>query len=82
METLISDSAKVEISKKVLVILYTYAITKNHQYEPHHQHKNYAELVWQTIKKQLVNNLMNRTGAPLPLIGSLLSNTPSSSGIA
>ena len=61
METLISDSAKVEISKKVVDVLRTYAI-KNHQSEPHHQHQNYAEHVWRTIK-QLAKNFMNRTGA-------------------
>ena len=62
MDTLVSDRAQVEISKKVVNILRTYCI-KDFQSEPEHQHQNYAERRWQTIK-QYVNTIMDRTVSP------------------
>ena len=62
MDKLISDSAKSEISNKVLDILRAYCID-DWQSEPHHQHQNFAERRYQTIKR-LVNTIMDRTGAP------------------
>ena len=46
---LISELAKVEISKQVKEILRMYAI-KNMQSEPNHQHQNYAEREIQEVK--------------------------------
>ena len=62
MDILISDSAQVEISKKVLDILRAYRID-DHQSEPHHQHQNFAERRYQTVKRY-VNTIMDRTGSP------------------
>ncbi len=62
MDKLISDSAKSEISKKVMDILRTYSID-NWNSEPYHQNQNPAEWRYRTIKAW-TNNVMNRSGAP------------------
>ena len=62
MDKLISDHAQSEISNRVLDILRAYCID-DWQSEPHHQHQNFAERRYQTIKR-LVNTIMDRTGAP------------------
>ena len=62
MDRLISDSAQSEISKKVLDILRHYTIDA-WQSEPYHQHQNFAENRWGTVKR-IANNVLNRTGAP------------------
>jgi hypothetical protein len=62
MDKLISDRAPAEISYKVLEILRAYAID-DWQSEPYHQHQNYAEQRYQTIKKY-VNKILDSTGAP------------------
>ena len=61
MDLLISDSAKSEISKKVKDLLRAYCI-KDYQSESQHQHQNFAENRYGTIKCW-VNTIMNRTGA-------------------
>jgi hypothetical protein len=61
MDLLISDRAQVEISKKVKDLLRAYRI-KDYQSEPHHQHQNFAENRYGTVKRW-VNTIMNRTGA-------------------
>jgi len=62
MSKLISDSAKSEISKKVLDILRALHIS-NWMSEPYHQNQNPAERRYRTIKNW-TNTIMNRTGAP------------------
>jgi Reverse transcriptase (RNA-dependent DNA polymerase) len=62
MEKLISDRALAEIGSKVHDILRALFID-DWQSEPHHQHQNFAELHYSTIKTR-TNVLMNRTGAP------------------
>ena len=62
MDKLISDRAQVETSKKVQDILRA-LIIDDWQSEPHHQHQNFAENRWQTVK-MYCNNVLNRTGAP------------------
>ena len=62
MDKLISDRSQVEISHKAKDILRAYCID-DWQSEPHHQHQNYAERRYATIKP-LVNMLLNMTGAP------------------
>ena len=62
MDKLISDSARVEISKRVLDILRALVID-NWQSEPYFQHQNYAERRWQDLKKY-TNWVMDITGAP------------------
>jgi hypothetical protein len=49
MDKLISDSAKVEISKQVLDILRALCIN-DWQSKPQYQHQNYAERRWGTLK--------------------------------
>jgi hypothetical protein len=61
MDVLISDRAKIEISKKVKDLLRAYRI-KDHQSEPHHQHQNFAENWYGTVK-QWVNAIMKSMGA-------------------
>ena len=58
---LVSDSAQVEISKKVQDILRSLCID-DWQSEPHQQHQNPAERRYQTVKR-LTSTLMDRTGA-------------------
>ena len=65
MDKLISDRAQVEISNKAKEILRAYCID-DWQSEPHHQHQNYAERRYATIKP-LVNMILNTTGAPSEL---------------
>ena len=62
MDKLLSDSAKTEISKKVMDILRAYHISNWHS-EPYHQNQNPAEWRYRTIKSW-TNTVMNRSGAP------------------
>ena len=62
MDKLLSDSAKTEISKKVMDILRAYHISNWHS-EPHHQNQNPAEGQYRTIKSW-TNTVRNRCGAP------------------
>ena len=59
---LLSDSAKTEISHKVMDILRAYHISNWHS-EPYHQNQNPAEWRYRTIKSW-TNTVMNRSGAP------------------
>ena len=62
MDKLLSDSAKTEISNKVMDILRAYHISNWHS-EPYHQNQNPAEWRSRTIKSW-TNTVMNRSGAP------------------
>ena len=62
MDKLLSDSAKTEISNKVMDILRSYHISNWHS-EPHHQNQNPAEWRYRTIKSW-TSTVMNRSGAP------------------
>ena len=62
MDKLPSDSAKTEISNKVMDILRAYHISNLHS-EPYHQNQNPAEWRYRTIKSW-TNTVMNRSGAP------------------
>ena len=62
MDKLLSDSAKTEISNKVLDILRAYHISNWHS-EPYHQNQDAAEWRYRTIKSW-TNTVMNRSGAP------------------
>ena len=62
MDKLLSDSAKTEISNKVMDILKAYQIFNWHS-EPYHQNQNPAEQRYRTIKSW-TNAVMNRSGAP------------------
>ena len=62
MDKLLSDSAKTEISKKIMDILRAYHIS-NWYSEPYHQNQNPAEWRYRTIKSW-TNTFMNRSGAP------------------
>ena len=62
MDKLLSDSAKTEISNKVMDILRAYHIRNWHS-EPCHQNQNPAEWRYRTIKSW-INTVMNRSGAP------------------
>ena len=62
MDKLLSDSAKTEISNKVMDILRAYHISNWHS-EPYHQIQNPAEWRYRTIKSW-TNTVMNRSGAP------------------
>ena len=62
MDKLLSDSAKTEISNKVMDILRAYQISNWHS-EPYHQNRNPAEWRYRTIKSW-TNTVMNRSGAP------------------
>ena len=62
MDKLLSDSAKTEISNKVMDILRAYHISNWHS-EPYHQNQNLAEWRYRTIKSW-TNTVMNRSGAP------------------
>ena len=63
MDKLISDSAQVEVGKRVKDILRALVID-DWQSEPHYQHQNFAERCYSTIKP-MVNKLLDRTGAPV-----------------
>ena len=62
MDKLLSDSAKSEISNKVMDVLWAYHISNWHS-EPYHQNQNPAEWRYRTIKAW-TNTVMNRSGAP------------------
>ena len=62
MDKLLSDSAKTEISNKVMDILRAYHISNWHS-EPYHQNQNPAEWRYKTVKSW-TNTVMNRSGAP------------------
>ena len=62
MDKLLSDSAKTEISNKVMDILRAYHISNRHS-EPYHQNHNPAEWRYMTIKSW-TNTVINRSGAP------------------
>ena len=62
MDKLLSDSAKPDISNKVMDILRAYHISNWHS-EPYHQNQNPAEWRYRTIKSR-TNTVMNRSGAP------------------
>ena len=62
LDKLLSDSAKTEISNKVMDILRAYHISNWHS-EPYHQNQNPAEWMNRTIKSW-TNIVMNRSGAP------------------
>ena len=62
MDKLLSDSAKTEISNKVMDILSVYHISNCHS-EPYHQNQNPAEWRYRTIKSWM-NTVMNRSGDP------------------
>ena len=62
MDQLLSDSAKTEISNKVMDILRAYNIS-NWYSEPYHWSQNPAEWRYKTIKSW-TNTVMNRSGAP------------------
>ena len=70
MDKLLSDSAKTEISHKVMDILYGNVMDNlrachisNWHSEPYHQHQNPSEWRYRTIKSW-TNTVMNRSGAP------------------
>ena len=62
MDKLLSDSAKTEISKKVMNILRAHHIPNWHS-EPYHRNQNPAEWRYRTFKSW-TNTVMNRSGAP------------------
>ena len=62
MDKLLSNSAKAEISNKVMDILRAYHISNWHS-EPYHQNQNPAEWRYRTINSW-TNTVMNRSGAP------------------
>ena len=83
MDCLISDSAKAEISAKVVDILRMYKCG-NYMSEPEHQHQNFAENRIRTLK-DTSNRIMDRTGAPgytwllcLMYVASLLNHLSNS----
>ena len=65
MDRLLSDRAQVEISERVKEILRAYAIG-DWQSEPYHQHQNFAENRYETVKR-IANQVMDRFGSPLNL---------------
>ena len=62
MHKLLSDSAKIEISNKVMDILRAYHISNWHS-EPYNQNQNPAEWRYRTIISS-TSTVMNRSGAP------------------
>ena len=62
MTTIIMDSGKYGISKKVADPLRSLSI-KQYESEPYHQHQNKAEQCYGVVKRH-INTLMNLTGAP------------------
>ena len=62
MDKLLSDSAKTEISNKVVDILRAYHISNWHS-KPYKQNQNPVEWRYRTIKSW-TNNMMDRSGAP------------------
>ena len=65
MDKLLSDRAKNETSRATKKVLRDY-IVDDWQSEPHHQHQNPAENMWQTIKSK-TNRTMNACGCPASL---------------
>jgi hypothetical protein len=65
MDLLISDRAQVLISKMIKDVFRAYCI-QNYQSAPHHQHQNFAENGYATIKRW-VNAIMNHIGAHMNL---------------
>lgn len=63
MYTIISGHAQAKISNRVKSILRAHAI-KDWQSEPHFQHQNYSERMYQAVNK-FSNWVMNHSGAPL-----------------
>ena len=61
MDTIITDSGKYEISKKVADLLRSLFIN-HYESEPYHQHQNKAEQRYGVVKRY-INTLMNITGA-------------------
>ena len=61
MNTIITNSGKYEISKKVADLLRSLFI-KQYESEPYHQHQNKAEQCY-GVAKRSINTLMNLTGA-------------------
>ena len=62
MDKLLSDSAKPEISNKVMDILRAYHISNWHS-EPYHQNQNPAEWRYRTIKSW-TNTVIKLSGVP------------------
>jgi hypothetical protein len=62
MSQLISDSAQVEISKRVLDVFQALCIGDWHS-GPHQQHQTQAERRYQTVK-HMTNTLLERSGLP------------------
>ena len=62
MTQLVSDSAKVEISKRILELIRAVCIS-NWNSEPHHQQQNPAKRRYQIIKR-MTNTLLDRSGSP------------------
>jgi hypothetical protein len=62
MNKLISDSARVEISKRIIDVLRYYNID-SWQSEPYFQHQNFAERQWQDVKR-LTLHVLHTSGAP------------------
>ena len=62
MDKIMSDSTQSEISTRVKHILRALFID-DWQSEAYHQHQNFNERIFQSIKRQ-TNNLLDRTGAP------------------
>ncbi len=62
MDTLISDQAQAEVSKRVIDLIRAYCV-KDWQSEAYHQHQNFGERRYQTIK-QYVDRILDRSGAP------------------
>ena len=62
MEKLISDKAQSQISNATKDIL-RHLVIEQWTSEPHHQNQNPFERQYATLKR-MVNNIMNRTGAP------------------
>ena len=61
MDTIITDSGKYEISKKITDLLRSLFI-KQYESEPYHQHENKAEQHYDVVKRY-INTLMNLTGS-------------------
>jgi hypothetical protein len=62
MDKLITDSARVEISKQIVDILRSLCIDA-WQSEPHYQHQNFAEHRWKAFKRN-VDWFMNWRNVP------------------
>ena len=74
MDKLISDSASVEISKRVLDVL-RYLQIDSWQSEPYFQHQNFAERRWQDIKRLSLWLMGYKGEAHLMTLGYYACNT-------